>query len=192
MTDAGELGSVLAALAAALEALSVTWAIGGSLASAAHGEPRATNDIDVIAILDERTVAGLIKLLANDFYADPVTALEAVRSRGSFNLIDSRSFIKVDVFIPARGPLGTGQLDRRQTLEILPGVRALPILGPEDTVLQKLRWFRLGGEVSERQWRDIVSVLRTTGALLDDAYLGGVAHAAGLSSLLDRARAEAI
>ena len=192
MTDPNELARALAELATALDALGVTWAIGGSLASAAHGEPRSTNDVDIIALLDERTAVELTKLLSRDFHADPDVALEAVRKRGSFNVIDTRSFIKIDVFVPGGGPLGARQLERRRSLEIFPGVPALPILGPEDTILQKLRWFRLGGEVSERQWRDIVSVLQTMGAELDDAYLESVATSADLVALLHRARAASL
>jgi hypothetical protein len=191
MTDPDELGRALASLAAAFEALSVTWAIGGSLASAAHGEPRATNDIDVIALLDARTATELTRLLERDFYADPDVALEAVKTRGSFNVIDNRSFIKIDIFVPDEGPLGTGQLARRRMLEIFPGVPALPVLGPEDIVLQKLRWFRLGGEVSERQWRDVVSVLRAGAGELDEAYLRSVAVDQDLLPLLERARVDA-
>ncbi len=191
MTDADELARALASLAAAFDALAVTWAIGGSLASAAHGEPRATNDVDVIALLDAREAIALTEALAEHFYADVDAAVEAVRARGSFNVIDNRSFIKIDIFVPEVGSLGTGQLARRRTLEIFPGVPALPVLGPEDIVLQKLRWFRLGGEVSDRQWRDIVSVLRTAGADLDDAYLDAVAQEHELISLLTRARADA-
>jgi hypothetical protein len=191
MTDPNELGRALAELAAALQALSVTWAIGGSLASSAHGEPRATNDVDVVALLDERSAVELTRLLGDDYYADPEMAAEAVRSRGSFNVIDNRSLIKIDIFIPPIGPLGTGQIDRRRYLEIVAGVPALPVLGPEDTILQKLRWFRLGGEVSERQWRDIVSVLRTSGSQLDRAYLDSVADGANLGTLLVRARSDA-
>lgn len=68
--------------------------------------------------------------------------------------------------------------------------RDLPVLGPEDTILQKLRWYQTGGEVSDRQWRDIISVLRASGEELDDAYLDATAEGAGLMSLLTRARAE--
>jgi hypothetical protein len=191
MTDPGELGRALAAIAVALDALSVKWAIGGSLASAAHGEPRATNDVDIIALLDEGSAVELAKRLEKDFYADPESARSAVRSRGSFNVIDSKSFIKIDIFIPSPGPMGAGQLDRRQTLEILTGVPALPILGPEDTILQKLRWYRLGGEVSDRQWRDVVGVIRGSAGGLDHAYLDAVASGADLVPLLVRARSDA-
>lgn len=191
MTDPRELSVALSAVAGALDALEVDWAIGGSLASAAHGEPRATNDVDIIALLDEAAARKLTALLGAEFYADPDTAVEAVRTCGSFNLIDQRSFLKIDIFVPSPGPLGAGQLDRRRFLGVLPDLDPVPILGPEDVVLQKLRWYALGGEVSDRQWRDIVSVLKHGGSELDRAYLDEVAGPAGLAHLLDRALRDA-
>lgn len=191
MTDPDELRCALAAIARALDHLSVPWAIGGSLASAAHGEPRATNDIDIVAVLDVDAARRLPGLLGKDFYADADAAALAVRTRASFNVIDRRSFIKIDIFIPDRGPLGTGQLERRSLLELFPGRPPLPVLGAEDVILQKLRWYRVGGEVSDRQWRDVLSVLRNAGSELDDAYLDSVAEQVGLTSLLARARSDA-
>lgn len=191
MIDPKEIGRALVTLARAFDTLSVRWAIGGSVASAAHGEPRSTNDVDVIALLTEASARKLVELLGADFYADADTAADATRRRSSFNVIENRSFIKFDVFVPAPGPLGAGQLDRLQMLEIVPGLGALPILGPEDVVLQKLRWYSLGGGESDRQWRDIVSVLRITGDAMDVKYLEAVATGAGLAELLARASGDA-
>lgn len=191
MTDPDEMRQALAALAAALDAMSVRWAIGGSLASAAYGEPRATNDIDLVATLSEPQARELVARLGEHFYGDADAAAEATRRRSSFNVIDKRTFIKLDVFIPAAGSLGVGQLDRRVFLDVFAGMPPVPVLGAEDVVLQKLRWFQLGGEVSDRQWRDIVSVLRAMGRGLDDAYLDRVCGEMGLTSLLERARRDA-
>lgn len=188
MTDPDELGRAVLAIAAALDALGARWAIGGSLASAAHGEPRATNDVDVIAELEEAPARGFCATLGPDFYADADVAAAAVRDRRSFNVIDTRSFIKIDVFVPGPGLLGLAQLDRRRMLPVLSGVHPLPVLGPEDTILQKLRWYALGGEVSDRQWRDILSVLRHGAGKLDDGYLDDVAARTQLADLLQRAR----
>ena len=190
MTNENDLSHPLLALAAALEALGVRWAIGGSIASGAHGEPRSTNDVDVIAELDERSARELVARLGEAFYADGDVAADAARRRSSFNVIHTVGFTKIDVFIPGRGPLGLGQLDRVRPLEILPGLRAFPVLAPEDVVLQKLRWYQLGGEVSDRQWRDIVQVLAKA-ATLDNVYLEAVATSEGLEALLTRARADA-
>ncbi len=188
MTETDELRATLESLLRAFDALAVRWAIGGSLASAAYGEPRASNDIDVIAIMDERGARRLPALLGEDFYCSEDAAVEAVRRHDSFNVIDQRSFLKVDVFVPGPGPLGAGQLGRRRELVLASGV-AVPVLGPEDTVLQKLRWFQLTGETSDRQWRDLVEVLRAGD--LDDVYLDEVAGKTRLDELLARARSDA-
>jgi hypothetical protein len=191
MIDPDEMQKAVAALAAALDAMSVPWAVGGSLASAAYGEPRATNDIDVIATLTEAQARELVNRLGPDFYADADAAADAARRRSSFNVIDKRSFIKLDVFIPSAGSLGVGQLDRRIHLDIFSGMSPVPVLGPEDVVLQKLRWFQIGGEVSDRQWRDILSVLRGMGRELDGAYMDRVCAEGNLIELLARARRDA-
>jgi hypothetical protein len=191
MTDPDELGATLASVAAAFDGLGVRWAIGGSVASSAYGEPRATNDIDVIALLDATTAREVAKRLGPTFYADGDAAAAAARHHRSFNVIDQRSFIKVDVFVPGAGPLGEGQLTRAIRIELLAGAPPLPVLAPEDVILQKLAWFRAGGETSERQWRDLVAVLRTASPDLDDAYLDSVAGATDLGALLARARQDA-
>lgn len=191
MTDPDELGRTLVAIGAAFDALGVRWAIGGSVASSVHGEPRATNDVDVVAALDEAQARELTRLLGPDFYADPDMAAEAARKRRSFNVVDQRSFIKVDVFVPSRGPLGDGQLQRAIRVDLVAASSPLPVLGPEDVVLPKLAWYRLGGEVSDRHWRDIVTVLRTSAPDVDDTYLDAVASTEGLDALLRRARKEA-
>lgn len=190
MTEIDDLTVALSALQAALDDLGVAWAIGGSIASAFYGEPRATNDVDVIVDMTEAQARRLTELLGEGFYADPDTAEEAARHRRSFNVIDTRSFIKIDIFVPAEGPLGLGQLVRRTYVNVLPGLAPLPVLGAEDVILQKLRWFRIGGETSERQWRDLVSVLSLVDDL-DQAYLDAAARGAGLEDLLARARNDA-
>lgn len=178
-------------MAAVLDGLGVRWAIGGSVASSAYGEPRATNDVDVVALLDAATAREVAKRLGPCFYADGDAAAAAARQHRRFDVIDQRSFIKVDVFVPAAGPLGEGQLTRAIRLELVALAPPLPVLGPEDVVLQKLAWFRAGGEVSDRQWRDVVAVLRTVGPDLDDGYLESVASATDLDALLARALRDA-
>ena len=179
----------VSAVANALDALEVSWAVGGSVASTLYGEPRATNDIDIVAALRQPHVDALLATLRPAFYADTLTVRAAVMTHDSFNLIDERTFLKVDVFVPPDGPMGRGQLDRRRRRNFGDAL-SICVLGPEDTVLQKLRWFRLGGEVSERQWRDIVAVLRLSQPF-DETYLRDTAEAASLGPLLVRAMSDA-
>jgi hypothetical protein len=190
MTEDVELRATLALLAQALDSLSIPWAIGGAFASAVHGEPRATNDIDVIANLRPSHVAPFISALGDAFYADEASIRQAITARDSFNVIDERSFLKVDVFVPRAGALGEGQLTRRRTYSLSETGPQVFVLGPEDTILQKLRWFDLGGRTSDRQWRDVLSVVRLGGPL-DLTYAREATVSTNLTDLLELALREA-
>jgi len=181
-----ELRVTLVQVADAFEAIGATWAIGGSFASTVHGEPRATNDVDFIATFGLAEVAPFVRALGSSFYADEQMIRRAVRARESFNVIDERSFLKIDVFIPAPGAIGDGQLTRRRPYALTEHGPEVFVLGPEDTILQKLRWYDLGGRTSDRQWRDIAGVFRVS-RNLDQQYLSEVAALAGLSDLLEAA-----
>jgi hypothetical protein len=181
-----ELRATLIQVGDALEAVGAEWAIGGSFASTVHGEPRATNDVDFIATLGLAEVVPFVRALGSLFYADEQMIRAAVRARDSFNIIDERSFLKVDVFVPSAGPLGYGQLARRRPYALTEDGPEVFVLGPEDTILQKLRWYDLGGRSSDRQWRDIAGVIRVS-RQLDLSYLRDVAKLGGLSELLESA-----
>lgn len=187
---AHEVLRTIGRVAAVLEQLGVPWAIGGSLSSSLHGEPRSTNDIDFVAVLRIEHARAFVTALGDQFYADADVVIDAIRRRASFNVIDDETVVKIDVFVPPPGPIGTGQLDRRRRIALAPDLDVW-VLGPEDIVLQKLRWYELGGSTSDRQWRDVIEVLRVQGEGLDLEYLSGVAAGAGLDVLLARATAAA-
>lgn len=109
----------------------------------------------------------------------------AVDTRSSTNLIHQATMLKVDLFVAGGTPLDAQQLARRQRVSLGDG-RDLYVHPPEDIVLQKLRWFRLGGEVSDRQWRDVVAIVRVQGERLDRDYLRRHAPAVAVSDLLER------
>lgn len=141
---------------AILEKPGVSYFVGGSLASAIYGMVRATQDSDLVADLSQENVLPFVRALESEFYIDEEMIAEAVTHRSSFNMIHRASFFKVDVFIPKMRPFANEQLSRarRQVLAIEPRVEAL-VATAEDTLLAKLEWYRMGGEISERQWRDI-------------------------------------
>jgi hypothetical protein len=87
---------------------------------------------------------------------------------------------KIDLFVAGDSPVERAQMERRQSLP-LPGLPAvtLSLASPEDVIVQKLRWFRLGNEVSERQWRDALGVVKVQAGSLDHDYLRGAARQLG-------------
>jgi hypothetical protein len=174
----------------ALERCGVAYFLGGSLASSIQGEPRATNDVDLVIDLAESDVAPLAAALGADFDMDQEALRRTVRARGSWNVIYLPLVTKIDLFVLGEAPFDRSEFERRRRVEVRAG-RSLFIKSPEDSVLRKLLRYRSGGSVSERQWRDVVHVLRRSRAQLDDAYLDGWAERLALEELLSRARAEA-
>jgi hypothetical protein len=184
---AGPLDIALA-VGGALEALHVAYSVGGSVASALSGEPRTTLDVDVVVALSDADVDGLADALEREFYVDREAVRRAVRQHASVNIIHQTSGIKVDLFIAGNGPLDHQQLRRRRRVEIAAGRPGhLFVHTPEDILLQKLLWYRLGGEVSDRQWRDVLGIMLVQGQALDLTYVRESAHELGIADLLDRA-----
>ena len=172
-----------------LDELGVPWLVGGSVASSLHGIPRSTQDVDIVADMEGAQVGPFVGALQDRFYVDEDAVMAAVRRRSSCNLIHLDTMTKVDIFAMRRDALSRSEMDRRQLVEVGPGAH-LPLACAEDIVLQKLDWFRKGGGVSERQWRDVLGVLRVCGPRLDMAYLRTVAAGEGLDRLLEEVIAE--
>jgi hypothetical protein len=156
----------------ALEVTGADYAVVGSVASSAFGEPRATADIDMVTGMTEAMVERLAGLLGDAFYLDVETAQEAIRAGRSFNILSMASVTKFDFFPVGKDPFGMAQLRRKRMTKVdfLSEVE-VPVASAEDVVLAKLRWYDQGGRSSERQWNDILGVLRVQGPAIDWAYI---------------------
>lgn len=167
-----------------LDELGVEYFVGGSIASALHGEPRYTQDADLVVRLEDSHVGPLITLLQDHFYVSDTALREAVRRRTSANLVHFESAFKVDLMISRERPFEKSRFRRRVRLPA--GAHEFWVASAEDMVLIKLEWFRLGGEVSEKQWRDILALLLTSAP--DQTYLDEWAAQLGVTDLLQKAR----
>lgn len=170
-----------------LDRLGVEYAVGGSVASSIFGEPRSTLDIDVALRGSDDSLRRMLDLASADFYVPLEAARHAISAKDSFNVLHNESGIKVDLFVLGDGTIDERQIDRRVRVSLAGG--DLWVTSPEDIVLRKLWWFQLTDETSERQWRDVVSLLRATSVDRDD--LLAVADDSGLGPLVRRAIQEA-
>jgi hypothetical protein len=175
-----------------LEKLGVPYLIGGSLASTLYGMVRTTQDSDIVAEMRLEHLQPFVSALQEEFYMDDEMISESIQHNSSFNIIHRETMFKVDVFIPRPRPFLQSQLARarRQSFAFETEVSA-KFASPEDAILSKLEWYRMGSEVSERQWRDVLGVLKTRAGELDLDYLRQWAGELKVSDLLERALKEA-
>jgi hypothetical protein len=158
-------------LSIVLTALHLPFVVVGSTASSARGIPRFTQDIDLVVRIGVIQAEGLATALGKDWYAEPEQIRQAIQNGRSFNIIHMATGWKVDLF-PAQTDFHDSEM-RRAIPEsvILDGESVVcPVSTPEDIVLAKLQWYKDGGQVSDRQWRDIGGVIATN-PNLDVDYL---------------------
>ena len=177
----------------AFERLGILYYIGGSIASSAYGMARATLDVDIVSELKNEHAHPFAEMLKSEYYIDEKMILDAIKRKSSFNIIHLETMFKIDIFLKKNNPYSK-EVFKRKRKENLDEEKAdgeFFIASSEDIILNKLEWFRMGGEVSERQWNDILGVIKVQGELLDKEYLYKWAGELGIRDLLGRAFKEA-
>jgi len=173
------------------EEMGVPYFITGSIASTLHGMVRTTQDVDIVAKLSPNQVERFVSGLKGEFFIDEEMIRSAVARESSFNIIHRDTLFKVDVFVPRDDRFTRSQFSRTQRAELSEDSRMQAMVAsPEDTVLSKLLWYRQGGEVSARQWRDILGLLKVQGKGLDLEYLGQTSVQLNVADLLEKALKE--
>jgi hypothetical protein len=151
----------------ALERLGAEYRIGGSVASSAYGVARATLEIDLVSDLAAEHAQQLVEQLGGDYYVGEEAVLDAIRRRGSFNIIHMGTAAKIDVFVTGTAPYAREAFRRARSRRLGEHEEEFNFVSPEDLILNKLDWYRQGGGISERQWRDVIGVLKVQAGALD-------------------------
>jgi hypothetical protein len=184
-----QIVAIVQEVAAVLDRLGIPYAVGGSWASSLLGKPRFTHDVDMTVEPFAGKETAFCASFSDDYYVSLPMIQDAIRRRSSFNIIHWPSGFKVDLFVRKDRPFDAVVLARRRSHPLSEG-RTLTLVSPEDVILLKLEWHRLGGGTSERQLEDVRGVLQMQAGKLDQAYLDHWAADLGVSDLLQRARQE--
>jgi hypothetical protein len=160
--------------------LGIRYVTVGSLATIAYGEPRFTNDIDVVLDLKAEQIDAFCKAFdAPEYYLSHSAVETAVRDRRQFNIIHTTSALKVDCILPA-APFDFQELARGTSKQVRENFAAV-FAAPEDVILKKMEYYRLGG--SDKHLRDIVGVLKISGNSVDRSYIEDHAQLMGVADV---------
>lgn len=164
-----EPDELLRRLVAFFEQHGIAYFITGSVAAMAYGEPRFTNDVDLVVDLEERHADAFCAAFPPpDFYVSRAAVLGAIRNRHQFNLIHVTGGVKADVILPHATEFDRSRWARRRRMPL--GTVEQPMLAsPEDVILKKMEYFAEGG--SEKHLRDITGILKLSSQSVDRAYI---------------------
>jgi hypothetical protein len=180
-------------IAVLLDSLNIPYYIGGSVASSFQGEVRYTEDLDLVVNIPANQAPSLLNIFSKDFYISEIAIDDAMSGRtSSFNVIDLETTEKADIFVMRNDAFSLSKMSRRHLYIPVnrPESDAIYLCSPEDTVLQKLVWYRMTKNESQRQWRDVLGVLKLQCDRLDFDYLRKWSVELNLSDLLEVACTE--
>ena len=182
------LKEALEPVARILNSLDIGFYVGGSVASSFHGAARSTLDVDLVADLKLENIDPFISQLGKDeFYVSRAAIKDAIDRSSCFNVIHLATSFKVDIFILKNRNFDISSMNRAAPGKVdLQSEFEVPIASVEDTILSKLEWYRLGNEISERQWDDVTRVMKIHGNAADQEYLVRNAAELGVADLLQK------
>jgi len=180
------IGAFLNKITAALDAVGIPYMLTGSLASSMYGVPRATNDIDIVISPSRDQLFAFIQFMKRlGWYVTPFEeASKSLRRKTQSNVIDFANAWKVDLIFRKDRDFSTSEFDRRNAVNAESW--RLTIATPEDVLLAKLEWAKIGG--SEQPLVDAEGILRVQGNKLDIAYIEKWVEAPGLEEQWLRVR----
>ena len=177
------LFELLQKVVSVLERLGIPYLITGSVAAMAFGEPRLTNDIDIVAAIDEKHVRDFLMSFPRDeFYMSEEAVREAILRQEQFNIIHPESGIKVDVIIKQDTPFDDSRFKRLHRIYPAESYQA-NFAAPEDVIIKKMEYYKAGA--SEKHLRDIAGILKISGEIVDWDYVTKWARHLDLTEVWD-------
>ena len=173
-----------------LQRLGIRYVIGGSMASSSQGAPRSTNDVDVMVTRFSGREQQFVAEFGAGYYVSLSAVVEANQRQRSFNVVNTNTGFKLDIFIEKPRAFDKQAFNRAVLRRLLGGDDEFRVLSVEDVVLTKLEWYRLGNEVSDRQWEDVIGVLKSNWSQFDRQYCAEWAKHLGVDDLLQRVLGE--
>ena len=172
---------LLEKVAKVFESLGIDYVVTGAIASIFYGEPRLTNDIDIVASIEKKDIPGLIEAFPeNEFYVEREQVEEAVEKCRQFNIIHPASALKIDIMIKKDTPFDKSRFSRARMISPAGSYKAR-FASPEDVIIKKMDFFKRGG--SEKHLRDIAGMIRVSGSELDLDYISRWADRLGLTEI---------
>lgn len=181
---------ILEKLTDVLEKLGISYAIGGSMASSAYGTIRFTQDADITVEPFEKICSKFFDTIKDEFYVSKEAMLHALQNRSSFNIIHFATAFKIDIFIRSDNEFQKQMFLRRRELRLGDTPKTVSFVSPEDIILLKLDWYMQSDCTSERQWTDVLGILKAQASAVDFEYLKTWANKLGLKELLARVISE--
>jgi hypothetical protein len=164
-----ELFELLRKVVNIFDHLRIPYLVTGSVAAMAYGEPRLTNDIDIVAAIDEKQIKDIVMSFPLDeFYISEEMIREAIRRQGQFNIIHPASGIKVDVIMKQDTPFDNSRFGRVHRIYPAESYQA-DFAAPEDVIIKKMEYYKAGG--SEKHLRDIAGILKISEEIVDRVYI---------------------
>ena len=164
-----EQHELLGYLVRCLEKLNVSYFITGAVACIAYGEPRLTNDIDIVADVNDEHIAQFKECFPeHEFYLDRDAILEAIKRRHQFNIIHPASGLKIDIMISKGDAFDKSRFSRIKRMRPLEDTEA-NFASPEDVIIKKMEYYKEGS--SEKHIRDILGMLKISGEMIDPKYI---------------------
>ncbi len=151
------------------EGLQIQYLVTGAIASIAYGEPRLTNDIDIVAVIKENHIPGILKAFPMpEFYLNEEAIKESIQHKGQFNIIHPSSGLKVDIIIGKDDEFDRSRFSRIHRIQISESYH-VNFASPEDVIIKKMEYYKKGG--SEKHLRDITGIMKVSSKEIDFTYI---------------------